>query len=145
MSVVWIHEDMMSLDHPVIQMAGDRAEIVFIWDTDRHDGKAYSLKRRVFIYECALDLGVKIIPGNPYNVLRELAGEQPIFTAWSPDPDYREIISDLRDTHDITVIEAPGLVSVPDDVDTARFFRFWNRAKKSAMTPSNATYETDSL
>lgn len=135
----------MTLDHPAIQAAGEGAEIVYIWDTERHDAKEYSLKRRVFIYETALDLGVKIIPGHPYNVLREIAGELPIFTAWSPDPDYREIISDLRDTHEVTVIEAPGLVSVPDDVDTARFFRFWNRAKKSAMTPSNATHGLDLL
>jgi len=143
MSVVWIHEDEMTLDHPAITMAGEGAEIVFIWDTERHDAKAYSLKRRVFIYECAVDLGVKIIPGNPFNILREMAGEQLIYTAWSPDPDYREIIADLRDTHEVKVIEAPGLVNVPDDVDTKRFFRFWNRAKKSAMTPSNAVLELE--
>ncbi len=143
MSVIWIHEDAITLDHPAVTMAGEGAEIIFIWDTERHDEKAYSLKRRVFIYECALDLGVKIMAGHPYNVLRELVGEQTIYTAWSPDPDYREIIADLRDTHEVKVIEAPGLVSVPDDVDTKRFFRFWNRAKKSAMTRSHQVLESE--
>lgn len=145
MSVVWIHEDMMTLNHPAVQMAGEDAERIFIWDTKLHDDKAYSLKRRVFIYECALDLGVKIVEGDPYKVLKDLAEEETIYTAWSPDPDYREIIEDLRDTHEVKVIEAPGLVMVPDDVDTARFFRFWNRVKKSAMTSSNAHQESDSL
>jgi len=73
-TLIWVHEDAITLDHPVSQAAGPHAQAIFIWDTEEHDRRNYSAKRRVFIYECAQDTG--------------------------------------------------------------RFFRFWNRAKKSALTHS---------
>lgn len=139
MSVVWIHEDAITLDHPVVQHAGPAAGPVFIWDTDEHDRRGYSLKRRVFIYECAHDLDIPIYAGNPCDILTALADGQTIYAATSPNPYIKEILSDLHESHDVVTLNAPCLAHVPANTDTGRFFRFWNRAKKSALTHSSET------
>lgn len=136
MTLIWVHEDAITLDHPVVAAAGESAQPVFIWDTDEHDQRGYSAKRRVFIYECAHELGIPIYTGDPYDVLVALAKGAPIYAAASPDPYIRDILSDLGDTHEIATIEAPSLAQIPANTDTGRFFRFWNRAKKSALTHS---------
>lgn len=143
MSVIWVHEDAISLDHRVVEVAGPNAQPVFIWDTDEHDRRAYSAKRRVFIYECAHDLNIPIYTGDPYEVLMELANGETIYAAASPDPYINEIISDLRDTQDVVTIESPDLAQIPANTDTGRFFRFWNRAKKSALTHSSDVLRED--
>ncbi len=137
MNLIWVHEDAITLDHPVFSAAGPEASPIFIWDTDEHDRRGYSAKRRVFIYECAHDLNIPIYTGDPYDVLTALSDGGRIYAAASPDPYIRNVISDLRDHHDVITIEAPELAQIPDDTDTKRFFRFWNRAKKSAMTHSS--------
>jgi len=137
MSVIWIHEDAITLEHPVVQAAGSDARPIFIWDTKEHDRRAYSAKRRVFIYECAHDLDIPIYTGDPHEVLMELANDETIYTAASPNPYIKEIVSDLRDSLDVVTIEAPQLAQIPPDTDTGRFFRFWNKSKKSALTHSS--------
>ena len=139
MSLVWVHEDAITLDHSVFDAAGPDAQPVFIWDTDEHDRRGYSLKRRVFIYECAQDLNITIYVGNPLDVLTALAEGETIYAAGSPDLYILEIISDLREAQNVVIIDAPRLAHIPADTDTGRFFRFWNRAKNSALTHSSDT------
>lgn len=137
MSLVWIHEDAISLDHPVVSLAGETAHPVFIWDSTEHDRRDYTLKRRLFIYECAHDLDIPIYAGDPFEILTALADGGPIYAARSADPYIRDILSDLKAEHDVKTVEGPQLAFVPEDTDTGRFFRFWNRVKKSALTPSS--------
>jgi len=139
MSVVWVHEDAITLDHPVFKAAGSDASPVFIWDTLAHDRLGYSLKRRVFIYECAHELNIPIYAGDPHDILTALADGGAIYAAVSPDPDINAVLSALRETQDVITIEAPLLAQIPANTDTGRFFRFWNRARKSALTHSSET------
>jgi len=127
----------MTLDHPVMDAAGEAARAVFIWDNAEHDTRDYSLKRRVFIMESALDLGIPIYEGDTYVVLSSLVdADDTLYLAKTVSPYVRDIVSDLRDTHAVTLVEGPSLAHVPNDTDMGRFFRFWNKAKKSAMTHS---------
>ena len=137
MSVVWVHEDAITLDHPAVATVGPDARPVFIWDTAEHDRREYSLKRRVFIYECAHDLNIPIYAGDPYEILTALANRSPIYAAGSPSPYINEVLSALRENQDVVVVDAPRLAHIPANTDTGRFFRFWNRAKKSALTHSS--------
>ena len=143
MSIVWLHEDAITLDHPAVTAAGPDAQPVFIWDTEEHDRRNYSFKRRVFIYECAHDLNVPIYAGNPYEILTTLAQGGAIYAAGSPAPYVKEALSDLQDSHEVVIIDAPRLAHIPANTDTGRFFRFWNRAKKSALTHSSETLVED--
>ncbi len=136
MTLIWIHEDAITLDHPVVQAAGPTAKPVFVWDTDEHDRRGYSLKRRVFIYECALALEVPIYAGEALDVLSSLSGEGKIYAAATADPYINGVLSDLRRHHRVEVLDSPQLAYVPANTDTGRFFRFWNRARKSALTHS---------
>ena len=139
MTFIWVHEDAITLNHPVVTTAGPEAQPVFIWDTAEHDRHQYSLKRRVFIYECAHDLNIPIYVGDSYEILAALAGGGgAIYAAASPAPYIQEILSDLSNDHDVVIVEAPQLAQIPANTDTGRFFRFWNRAKKSALTHSSA-------
>ncbi len=133
MRLIWIHEDAMTLDHPVVVAAGDEAKPIFIWDTVRHDHLGYSLKRRMFIYESVLDLDIPIYAGDTYASLMELSAGQPIYAADTPDPYVQDMLRRLRETQEVFVIDAPAFVDIPEGTDTKRFFRFWNQAKASAM------------
>ena len=137
MNFVWIHEDAISLEHPAVLAAGPSACPIFIWDTEEHDRRGYTLKRRMFIYECALDLDIPIYAGDAFEVLSTLSEDgTKIYAAASADPYIRGVLADLRDDHDVVVLEMPQLAHVPANTDTGRFFRFWNRARKSALTHS---------
>ena len=143
MNLVWVHEDAITLNHPAVFAAGPDAQPVFIWDTAEHDRRDYSFKRRVFIYECVHDLDIPIYAGDPYKILLDLAEGGAIYTAGSPAPYVKAVLSDLRNEHDVVVIDAPRLAHIPANTDTGRFFRFWNRAKKSALTHSSETLVED--
>jgi hypothetical protein len=135
----------MRLDHPVLIAAGPAAQPVFIWDTREHDRRNYSLKRRVFIYEAAIDLNIPIYAGDAYEMLLALSSEDKIYAAASADPHIRDVLSDLGDNRMVEMITAPKLAQVPANTDTGRFFRFWNRARKSALTHSKDALMQDSL
>jgi len=42
----------------------------------------------------------------------------------------------MRANLEVITIDGPELAQIPANTDTGRFFRFWNRAKKSALTHS---------
>ena len=139
--IIWINLDNITLDHPVIDAGGAEAQAVFVWDDAEFTARHYSLKRRVFIFECAADLGVPIYAGDPVEALSALAGEGTILTARSPDPYVRDVLADLRDTNTVRVIDTPTLAVVPEGTDTGRFFRFWNKAKRSALRHSQESLD----
>jgi len=126
----------MTLRHPAVDAAGPEAQPVFIWDTASHDAREYTLKRRVFIYECALDLDIPIYVGDSYSVLLELAKGQDVFAAETPDPIISNVLTSLAEHLNVSTREQPSFLHVPANTDTGRFFRFWNRSKKSALTHS---------
>ena len=85
-------------------------------------------------------MDIPIYAGDPFEILSALANGGAIYAAQSPDPYIKEVLSDLADTEDVKTVAAPRLASIPEDTDTGRFFRFWNRAKKSAMTHSKDAF-----
>jgi hypothetical protein len=131
--IIWVHEDAISLDHPVVAAAGPGAQPIFIWDSHNHDALGYSLKRRVFIFECALDLDIPIYAGTPQAILREVANGRAIYAATSPDPYITQVLIELQKDHEVVPVDARPFARIASDVDTRRFFRFWNQAKKTAM------------
>jgi len=135
-ALIWLHEDALRGDHPVFKAAGEDAEAVFVWNDAYFKSEGYSLKRLVFIYELLADLNVTCIQGETAQVLEGYSQGRDIFIPETPNPYFKAIISELRDNHNVTVAADVPLVIVPDDVDLRRFFRFWNKAKKSALSPS---------
>lgn len=132
-ALIWLHEEALRVDHPVFKAAGEGAEAVFIWDDAYFKSEGYSLKRLVFIYELLADLNITCLKGETQAVLRGYAQGRDIFVPKTPNPRFKAIMASLVG---VSVIPDTPLVIVPDDVDLRRFFRFWNKAKKSALSPS---------
>jgi len=106
---------------------------VFVWDDAYFLSEGYSLKRLVFIYELLAGLDITCLKGDTAAVLKDYAKGRKIFVPKTPNPKFIAIMSHLDDA--VIVPDTP-LVIVPDDVDLKRFFRFWKRAKKSALSSS---------
>ncbi|MEL6686986.1 MAG: hypothetical protein AAFP97_05135 [Pseudomonadota bacterium] len=137
-AIVWVHWEALSEDHPVFSAAPDDARRIFGWDADDLARRDWSLKRCVFVLECLEDMGVEIMEGRPSDVLNDLNSSS-VFTATSPDPYIRQEITKIE--ADVSVIKAEPFASVPENVDMKRFFRYWNKAKKTVLLPTeNQTY-----
>jgi len=130
-ALIWLHEDALRADHPVFKAAGEGAEAVFIWDDAYFKSEGYSLKRLVFIYELLDDLNITCLKGDTEVVLNSYANGRDIFVPSTPNPKFKAIIASLDGA---AIIPDFPMVIVPDDVDLRRFFRFWNKAKKSALS-----------
>jgi deoxyribodipyrimidine photo-lyase len=136
-NLIWVHEDALRLEHPVFDAAGEEARAVFIWDEADLKRRGHSFNKLVFIYECLQDMGVTIEKGETSAVLRKLmASHQALFFAKTFNPELRSLITPLEG--EITMIEvAPErLGDVEITPEMARFFRFWNKAKKSILKAS---------
>ena len=129
-AIVWVHWDALASDHPVMTAAPEEARRVFVWDAQETARRDWSLKRCVFILECLEDLDVELLEGRPSDILNGLNATE-IYTAYSPDPYIRVEIDRIE--ADVTIVKPQTFVSVPDSVDMKRFFRYWNKAKKSVL------------
>jgi hypothetical protein len=134
--IIWVHEDALSRDHPVFERAGRNARAVFIWDNEDFQSRQLSFKKLVFLYECLEDMNVEIIEGRTAEVLASLCSAQgKLYTARSHNPQISNLINPLRSELDIIEVHKKRLSDVEITADMARFFRFWNKAKKSIMRP----------
>lgn len=131
-SVVWIHAGALSREHPVFAAAPDGARAVYVWDADDLAQRGWSLKRCVFVLECLADMNVDILQGPTVDVLTAIGAER-IFTAATPDSRRLNVIDML--VSKIVIVPSDPFVTVPDGTDMGRFFRYWNKAKRSALRP----------
>lgn len=136
--IIWVHEDALSRSHPVFDMAGKNARAVFVWDGQDLQNRQQSLKKLVFLYECLDEMGVEIIQGRTANVLEKLCGGQgKLYMAHTHNPQIMDLVAPLRSKIDLVEVHKSRLSDVDITPDMARFFRFWNKAKKSIMRPSS--------
>ncbi len=131
-TLVWVHEDALRQSHPVFTSAG-AAQAIFVWDNDYFKSQNYTVKRLLFIYECLLEMDVTIIEGSTQEVLRDISKGGVIHTAKTLNPYFKTIIKNLRTTSDVQVTADELFSQIPYDTDMGRFFRFWNKARKSMM------------
>lgn len=134
-AIIWVHWEALSEDHPVFSAAPQDAQRIFVWDAEDLARRDWSLKRCVFVLECLDEMDVEIVEGRPSQVLNDLKPSS-VFTAASPDPYIRDEIARIE--ADVPVIKAEPFASVPDNVDMKRFFRYWNKAKKTVLLPTES-------
>ncbi|MGB3455183.1 MAG: hypothetical protein WBG08_12315 [Litorimonas sp.] len=134
--MIWVHADALSSAHPVFREAPEGARAVFVWDAAELARRDWSLKRCVFVLECLAEMEVELVEGDPVAVL-EATGAQTIYTAATPDPYVRDVVGRL--TAQVRTVRDVHFASIPDSADMKRFFRYWNKAKKSVLTRSEDT------
>lgn len=133
---VWVHEDALRQSHPVFSAAKNSKASIFVWDNTYFKSQGYTAKRLLFIYECLLEMDVQIIKGETLEVLTAFC-EGEIFTAATPNPFFLDIIAKIeKNASRVTRIEDEPFSQIPYDADLGRFFKFWNKGRKSIMKPN---------
>ena len=143
--LVWLHEGSLRLTHPVFAAGGPDAATIFIWDRDRLAASHVGIKRQLFIYETLAEMSesrsLDIHEGRAEEVLPRLAaqaGAGRVLVPSSPDLALRAEIGAIRravpDLESVEIEETP-FVTLANTPDLGRFFRYWNKARKSALRP----------
>lgn len=131
--LIWLHEDCLRATHNLFSAAAT-AKAVYIWDDAYMDAMHYGLKRRVFIYESLCELPVEIYAGETIATLTALAtNADEIITGKTPNPALKEIMQSLRTGRKVTAIADDPFVQTDSPPELKRFFKYWNKAKKSAF------------
>ena len=143
--LVWLHEGALRLTHPVFASGGPDAATIFIWDRDRLAASHVGIKRQLFIYETLAEMSesrsLDIHEGRAEEVLPRLAaqaGAGRVLVPSSPDLALRAEIGAIRRAVpdlEIVEIEETPFVTLANTPDLGRFFRYWNKARKSALRP----------
>ena len=127
--------------HPVFAMAAPGARALFIWDRYRLAAGLVGARRQRFIAETLAELALDIYDGDAIDVIPRLVaahGADRLLVPASPDPAIiRQIAAIRRAMPDVTVdiVEDTAFVTLAKEPDLARFFRYWNKARKSALRP----------
>ena len=143
--LVWLHEGALRLTHPVFAAGGPDAATIFIWDRDRLAASHVGIKRQLFIYEPLAAMSesrsLDIHEGRAEEVVPRLAaqaGAGRVLVPSSPAPALRAEIGAIRHAApdlEIVEIEETPFVTLANTPDLGRFFRYWNKARKSALRP----------
>ena len=134
--LVWLHEDALRSNHPVFDEAGAGRSTVFVWDDAYLQQMDYSFKRLVFIYETLIELPLSIFRGDLSECLSQLGRQQGgrILVPATPNPRLQQTIEQLGREFEVVVVADRPFVNLPREPDLRRFFRYWNKARKAAMT-----------
>ncbi len=128
----WIHDKHLTESYENLRSTGNDFKAVFIWDDPFFRKRAYSLKRLVFIYETVSQMSLDIVRGDTVEVLSSLSPDG-IATFFTPDTEIQGLISKLTRTHEIEIIRPEPFVQIPEKHDFKRFFKYWDKAKKTAF------------
>ena len=128
--ILWLHEK--ALNHDYIARYA-QARIIHIWDNAYYQQRQYSLKRLVFIYEtlCAIP-NIEIIHGDTHDIMLSLKNHK-IIIPYSADSIIKKQCHDIAKIADINIIKPNDFVQIGDGYEFTRFFKYWNKAKKTAF------------
>lgn len=143
--LVWLHEGALRRTHPVFAAAATGSPAVFIWDDDRLTASHVGMKRRLFIYETlaemARETALEIHAGHADELLPRLAvakNASRVLMPATPEPAMLASFGAVRRvTTDVEfdMVEDTPFATLANAPDLGRFFRYWNKARKSAMRP----------
>ena len=131
--VVWLHEKALSVEHAFLNQLNPETRLIHVWDDEYYQRRNYSLKRLVFIYETLCDLPVDIIAGNTVDVFKKLHPRQ-VLTPYTADSEVKHLMDKLSEAVPVKMIHDHEFVDIEKDLNLKRFFRFWNKAKQSALS-----------
>lgn len=134
--IVWVHADCLSPKGPAL-LACPGAPALFVWDEELLGSLRISLKRIVFLYECLLELPVRIRRGDVAAELLAFAAEHGadgVVTSDSPSPRFQAIRSRIAATIPVQTVPVEPFVRVNQPLDLARFSRYWRAVERSVLT-----------
>jgi hypothetical protein len=133
--LLWLHEDALRLPADFAQAEAMRA--IFIWDEAFLSQQLYGLKRRVFLYECLLDLPIDIIAGARRPTLERMMQHADQLVTWrAQNPETRELMASLAKEYDVIILEPEPFITPLDTDKTTpprRFFKYWKSIAPRAL------------
>ena len=132
-TIVWVHGDSLRPQDPALQQFPD-APAIFVWDEQLVEQTGLSLKRILFIYECLLELPVRIYKGDVVTQLKAFAqqhGATQIVTTRSQSPGHQRICRRLASAGlTVKLLADKPFVELGPETDLKRFSRYWRAARK---------------
>ena len=139
-TIIWLHDKGLSISHPLFELPNAGTPCFFIWDDGYFKQRAYSLKRLVFIYESLCEMPIQIVQGNTLEIFTEMR-QQKIITPYTADTEINRLIKQLANSFAVETVRAKSFSMAHND-DVKRFFKYWNKAKKTALlTDAGQKYE----
>lgn len=136
--LIWLHDEALSFLQPEDIQAND--QLLYIWDNAYFDAKGWSLKRRVFLYECLLDLryvDIQIYQGSTLQVLQQCLEQSPkvqLMSYKAREPELRALQKEVEEqVCAIDYLQAPSLFGALPRQAPKRFFRFWKAVEKQLL------------
>ena len=136
-TLVWVHADRLSPTNEAL-VAYPHAPAVFVFDDLVLNGYGVSLNRIQFMYECLLEMPVRILRGDPMQVLLEEAdriGATRVVSTRTPAPRFKQIVARLESSIEVEVINPQPFIETDGDLDLKRFSRFWQKVQTQVLTP----------
>jgi deoxyribodipyrimidine photo-lyase len=132
-TLVWIHDGMMSPEHPAVALGHAH---IYVWD-DAHIARLGCTDKRIAFQRSALfcrDLHSQDKP--VWQVLLDFARSSrndTIVTGATPDPRLLKTIEQLRTHLDVQVVNEKPFVEMNGSLDLSRFSRYWARAQPALL------------
>ena len=132
MQLLYFHDKALGSNHPIFSRINAETKAVFIWDDAYFKQRGYSLKRLVFIYETLCSMPVDIIYGTTSDVIKTIAPTK-IITSFTADLPIQNIFKDISKQFELEFVYQPSFSQIDDSFEFKRFFKYWNKAKKTAL------------
>ena len=132
MELFYIHDKALGSNCSIFSRTNSKTKAVFIWDDYYFKQRGYSLKRLVFIYETLCSMPVDIIYGTTGDVINMLAPKK-IITSFTADLPIQKIFKDISKQFELEFVYQPSFSQIDDSFEFKRFFKYWNKARKSAL------------
>ena len=132
MELFYIHDKALGSNCSIFSRTNSETKAVFIWDDYYFKQRGYSLKRLVFIYETLCSMPVDIIHGTTVDVINMLAPKK-IITSFTADLPIQKIFKDISKQFELEFVYQPSFSQIDDSFEFKRFFKYWNKARKSAL------------
>ena len=139
--LIWLHEGALRRTHPVFAMAAPGTPAIFVWDRARLAAGHVGVRRQLFIAETLAELELEIHDGDATVLLPQLAvahGADRLLVPASPEPAIIGQLVMIRQAVPALTVEQvadTAFVTLSQEPDLARFFRYWNKARKAALRP----------
>ena len=132
MQLLYIHEKGLGDNQPIFSRMAPNSRALFIWDDAYLKKRNYSLKRLVFIYETLTTMPVEIVHGKTLDIVKEIAPKK-VITPYTSDLELRRLIREISVEFELEFVYPNAFVHIDDNFNFTRFFKYWNKAKKTAF------------
>ena len=130
--IIWLHEKGLKLTDEIKNHQANGTRVIHIWDESYYQKRRYSLKRLIFIYETLAEAEIEIIKGDTIEIIKTLKADI-ILTPKPSDRAIKELCNKIATITNLQTLEETAFASIPEGFKFTRFFKYWNKAQKTAF------------